>query len=41
MEWKAVLFNGLETNVEVTKCGKVKKVKVDWMIYKTFVILIN
>ena len=37
MEWKAVLFNGLETNVEVTKCGKVKKVKVDWMIYKTFV----
>ncbi len=37
MEWKAVLFNGLETNVEVTKCGKLKKVKVDWMTYKTFV----
>jgi hypothetical protein len=36
MEWKAVLFNGLETNVEVTKCGRVRKVKKDWMIYKKF-----
>lgn len=30
LEWKAVLYNGLETNIEVTKCGKVRKVKVDW-----------
>lgn len=30
MEWKAVYYNGLETNVEVTKCGKVRKIKVDW-----------
>ena len=30
MEWKAVYYNGLETNIEVTKCGKVKRVKKDW-----------
>lgn len=30
MEWAKVLYNGLETNVEVTKCGKVRRVKVDW-----------
>ena len=30
MEWKAVLFNGLETNIEVTRCGKVRKIKKDW-----------
>jgi len=35
MEWKAVLFNGLETNVEVTKCGRVRKVKVNWINCKT------
>jgi hypothetical protein len=34
MEWTKVLFNGLETNVEVTRCGKIRKVKVDWMIYE-------
>lgn len=33
--WYPVFYNGLETNVEVTKCGRVKKVKVDWMKYKT------
>ena len=30
MEWIKVLYNGFETNVEVTKCGKVRKVKVDF-----------
>jgi hypothetical protein len=30
MEWKAVLFYGLETNVEVTRCGKVRKVRKYW-----------
>ena len=30
LEWYPVYYNGLETNVEVTKCGRVKKVKVDW-----------
>jgi hypothetical protein len=34
MEWTKVLFNGLETNVKVTRCGKIRKVKVDWMIYE-------
>lgn len=29
-EWKSVLFNGLETNLEVTKCGRVRKVPKDW-----------
>ena len=32
-EWHSVLFNGLETNLQVTKCGRVKKIKVDWSIY--------
>jgi hypothetical protein len=35
MEWSKVLFNGLETNIEVTRCGKVRRVKVDWMKYTT------
>lgn len=31
MEWYPVFYNGLETNVEVTKCGKVRRIKVDWV----------
>lgn len=31
MEWTKVLYNGLETNVEVTRCGKVKRIKKEWM----------
>jgi hypothetical protein len=34
-EWKAVYYNGLETNIEVTKCGRVRRVKVDWLKYTT------
>lgn len=30
LKWVPVFYNGLETNVEVTKCGQVRKVKVDW-----------
>ena len=33
LEWFAVPYNGLETNVEVTKCGRVRKIKVDWLNY--------
>ncbi len=31
LEWYPVFYNGLETNVEVTKCGRVRRIKVDWM----------
>ena len=31
LEWFSVPYNGLETNIEVTKCGRVRRVKVDWM----------
>ena len=34
IEWVPVLYNGIETNVEVTKCGKVRKIKVDWLKIK-------
>lgn len=30
LDWCPVFYNGLETNVEITKCGRVRKVKVDW-----------
>lgn len=30
LEWYPVFYNGIETNVEVTKCGKIRKIKVDW-----------
>lgn len=30
MEWYPVYYNGIETNVEVTRCGNVRKIKVDW-----------
>jgi hypothetical protein len=31
MEFKKVFYNGLETNVEVTECGRVRRITVDWM----------
>ena len=40
-KWYPVYYNGLETNLEVTKCGKVKKIRVDWMTYKTTIGEIN
>lgn len=30
LNWVPVFYNGIETNVEVTKCGKVRKVQKDW-----------
>jgi hypothetical protein len=40
LEWHPVFYKGLETNVEVTRCGRVRRVKVDWLIstYKKFKI---
>jgi hypothetical protein len=32
LKWHPVYYNGLETNVEVTHCGKVKRIKKDWLI---------
>ncbi len=31
-KWYPVYYNGLETNFEVTKCGRVKRIKKDWLI---------
>jgi hypothetical protein len=31
LEWYPVLYNGYETNVEITKCGLVRKIKHDWV----------
>ena len=30
IEWVPVLYNGLETNIEVTRCGRIKRVEKDW-----------
>ena len=35
MEWYPVYYNGLKTNVEVTKCSKVRRVKVNFTKKKT------
>lgn len=35
LEWKAVFYNGLETNIEVTKCGRVRRIRVGWLKYTT------
>jgi hypothetical protein len=35
LEWFAVQYNGLETNVEVTKCGRVRRIKKEWVNYTT------
>jgi hypothetical protein len=29
-KWYTALYNGLETNLEVTKCGRVRKVQKEW-----------
>jgi hypothetical protein len=31
MEWVKVFYNGEETNIEVTRCGRVRRIKKDWM----------
>jgi hypothetical protein len=30
LQWSPVFYNGLETNIEVTKNGDVRRVKVEW-----------
>ena len=30
MEWHKMYYNGLQTNIECTNDGKVRRVKVDW-----------
>jgi hypothetical protein len=29
-KWYPVFYNGIETNIEVTECGRVRRVEVDW-----------
>ena len=31
LEWYPVLYNRLETNIEVTRCGRVRRVKKEWL----------
>ena len=33
LEWYPVYYNALETNVEVTKCGRVRRIKKEWLNY--------
>lgn len=30
LNWYPFYYNGLETNIEATKCGKIRRIKVDW-----------
>jgi hypothetical protein len=30
LEWHPFFYNGIETNIEVTKCGHIKKVQKEW-----------
>ena len=32
LDWVPFVFNGLETNIECTKCGRIKRINVDWGI---------
>jgi hypothetical protein len=34
LEWHPFYYNGLETNIEATKCGRIRRIKADWMKYK-------
>ena len=31
LKWYPVSYNGLETNIEVTECAKIRRVKHDWV----------
>ena len=35
-KWYPVYYNGLETNIEVTKCARVRKVHKDWIITNNY-----
>ncbi len=30
LEWFQFYYNGIETNIEITKCGRIKKIEKDW-----------
>jgi hypothetical protein len=32
LEWYPFFYNGIETNVEVTKCGKIRKIPKYWLL---------
>jgi hypothetical protein len=32
LEWHPFFYNGIETNLEVTKCGRVRKLPKDWLL---------
>ena len=34
LDWVPFVFNGLETNIECTKCGRIRRVEKEWMIRK-------
>jgi hypothetical protein len=36
VEWHPFFYNGLETNIEVTRCGRVRRVPKDWIKYKFY-----
>jgi hypothetical protein len=31
LEWHPFYYNGLETNIEATKCGRIRRIQLDWM----------
>jgi len=31
LEWHPFYYNGLATNIEATKCGKIRRIQSDWM----------
>ena len=33
IEWYPFYYNGIETNIEVTKCGKIRRVIMKWIKY--------
>lgn len=36
VEWHPFFYNGLETNIEVTRCGRVRRVPKDWIKLKYY-----
>jgi len=31
LEWHPFYYNGLATNIEATKCGRIRRIQADWM----------
>ena len=34
LEWHPFYFNGIETNIEVTRCGNIRRLKKEWFGFK-------